>query len=74
MPTDYAKIEIRGIYSKNSDYSVPKVDFNPANYILTPDEYYHICLTLYIWSNLYIVLSYLSVHLTNIECSHASIR
>ena len=38
---DYAKLEIRGIYSKNSDYSSPKSDFNPANYEVTPDEYFH---------------------------------
>jgi len=38
---DYAKVEIRGIYSKNSDYSAPKVDFNPDDYSLTPDEYMH---------------------------------
>jgi len=39
--TDYAKLEIRGIYSKSSDYSLPKADFNPATYALTPDEYFH---------------------------------
>ena len=38
---DYAKLEIRGLYSKNSDYSSPKSDFNPANYEVTPDEYFH---------------------------------
>ena len=38
---DYVKLEVRGIYSKNSDYSAPKVDFNPADYTLTPDEYFH---------------------------------
>ena len=38
---DYSKLEIRGIYSKNSDYSSPKSDFNPANYEVTPDEYFH---------------------------------
>lgn len=38
---DYAKLEIRGIYSKSSDYSSPKADFNPAIYALTPDEYFH---------------------------------
>ena len=38
---DYAKLEIRGIYSKSSDYSSPKVDCNPAIYALTPDEYTH---------------------------------
>ena len=42
MADDYAKLEIRGIYSKNSDYSAPKVDFNPANYAFRPDEYYHV--------------------------------
>ena len=39
--TDFAKLEIRGTYSKNSDYSSPKVDFNPANFAVTPDEYLH---------------------------------
>ena len=39
---DYGKLEIRGVYSKNSDYSAPKVDFNPANYEFAPDEYYHV--------------------------------
>ena len=39
---DYAKLEVRGTYSKNSDYSSPKVDFNPVEYELTPDEYYHV--------------------------------
>tara|TARA_R110000737_G_scaffold323207_1_gene335756 strand:+ start:595 stop:1239 length:645 start_codon:yes stop_codon:yes gene_type:complete len=38
---DYAKLEIRGTYSKNSDYSSPKVDLSPAIYALTPDEYTH---------------------------------
>jgi len=38
---DYAKLEVRGIYSKSSDYSSPKVDCNPAIYALTPDEYTH---------------------------------
>jgi hypothetical protein len=38
---DYAKLEIRGIYSKSSDYSSPKVDCNPSIHALTPDEYTH---------------------------------
>tara|TARA_R110002020_G_scaffold134871_1_gene301181 strand:+ start:715 stop:1350 length:636 start_codon:yes stop_codon:yes gene_type:complete len=38
---DYAKLEVRGIYSKSSDYSFPKVDCNPAINALTPDEYIH---------------------------------
>ena len=38
---DYAKGEVRGIYSKNSDYNLPKVDFNPTDYTVTPDEYIH---------------------------------
>jgi len=38
---DYAKLEIRGIYSKSSDFSAPKADFNPTNYEFRPDEYYH---------------------------------
>ena len=39
--TDFAKLEIRGTYSKNSDYSSPKVDLSPAIYSVTPDEYIH---------------------------------
>jgi len=39
---DYAKLEVRGIYSKNSDHSAPKVDFNPTNYTFRPDEYMHV--------------------------------
>jgi len=39
---DYAKLKVRGIYSKNSNYSSPKVDFDPDEYELTPDEYYHV--------------------------------
>jgi len=42
MPTDYAKFTVRGLYSKNSDYSSPKVDFSPDATTLTPDEYMHI--------------------------------
>lgn len=38
---DYAKLEVRGIYSKSSNYSSPKVDCNPAINALTPDEYTH---------------------------------
>ena len=39
--TDYAKLEITSVYSKNSDYSSPKVDSSPASYAVTPDEYIH---------------------------------
>ena len=38
---DYAKLEIRGMYSKDITHSSPRVDFNPADYTLTPDEYFH---------------------------------
>jgi len=41
MPTDYAKLTVTGLYSKNSDYSSPKVDYNPTATELTPDEYMH---------------------------------
>ncbi len=41
MPTDYAKLTVRALYSKNSDYSSPKVDFSPDATTLTPDEYMH---------------------------------
>jgi hypothetical protein len=42
MPTDYAKLTVAGLYSKNSDYSSPKVSFSPDAVTLTPDEYLHI--------------------------------
>jgi len=42
MATDYAKISIKGVYSKNSDYSFPKATFAPDAYALTPDEYFHV--------------------------------
>tara|TARA_R100001480_G_scaffold73859_2_gene84550 strand:- start:82 stop:462 length:381 start_codon:yes stop_codon:yes gene_type:complete len=38
---DYAKLEVKGVYSKVSDYSTPKTKFKPAAYALTPDEYMH---------------------------------
>ena len=41
MPTDYAKLTVTGLYSKNSDYSSPKVSFSPDATTLTPDEYMH---------------------------------
>jgi len=41
MPTDYAKLEVKGVYSKVSDYSSPRTKFRPAAYALTPDEYMH---------------------------------
>ena len=41
MATDYAKISIKGVYSKNSDYSFPKATFAPDALTLTPDEYMH---------------------------------
>lgn len=42
MATDYAKLTVKAVYSKNSDYSEPKVTFSPDIYTLTPDEYYHV--------------------------------
>ena len=41
MPTDYTKLTVTGLYSKNSDYSSPKVSFSPDAVTLTPDEYMH---------------------------------
>ena len=41
MPTDYAKLTVTGLYSKNADYSSPKVSFSPDAFTLTPDEYMH---------------------------------
>jgi len=41
MPTDYAKFTVKGLYSKNADYSEPKVSFSPVATTLTPDEYMH---------------------------------
>jgi len=38
---DYAKLHIKGLFSKNSDYSDPKVSMAPSAYTLTPDEYLH---------------------------------
>ena len=38
---DYAKIKLRALYSKNADYSSPKVEIAPDNYTVTPDEYIH---------------------------------
>tara|TARA_R100000700_G_C3156149_1_gene133365 strand:+ start:87 stop:722 length:636 start_codon:yes stop_codon:yes gene_type:complete len=39
---DYAKLHVKGLFSKNSDYSDPKVSMAPAAYALTPDEYLHL--------------------------------
>jgi len=38
---DYAKVTVTGVYSKNADYSSPKVSFSPDQYAITPDEYFH---------------------------------
>tara|TARA_R110001583_G_scaffold39224_3_gene125867 strand:- start:286 stop:684 length:399 start_codon:yes stop_codon:yes gene_type:complete len=38
---DYAKLEIKALYSKNSDHSSPKASFSPVDYTLRPDEYFH---------------------------------
>ena len=39
---DYAKISVKSVYSKNSDYSFPKAMFAPDANTLTPDEYMHL--------------------------------
>ena len=36
---DYGKIQITGVYSKNADYSDPKVVFEPDNYSVGPTEF-----------------------------------
>jgi hypothetical protein len=38
---DYAKLELKGVYSAVSDYSTPRTKFKPAAYTVTPDEYFH---------------------------------
>ena len=38
---DYAKLQIKGVFSKSSDYSDPVTSFTPAAYTVTPDEYLH---------------------------------
>ncbi len=38
---DYAKLELKGVYSTVSDYSTPRTKFKPASYTVTPDEYFH---------------------------------
>ena len=38
---DYAKLELKGVYSTVSDYSTPRTKFKPASYAVTPDEYFH---------------------------------
>ena len=38
---DNAKLSIKGIYSKSTDYSDPVTVFSPAPYTVTPDEYFH---------------------------------
>jgi hypothetical protein len=38
---DNAKLSIKGIYSKSTDYSDPVTVFGPAAYTITPDEYFH---------------------------------
>ena len=38
---DYAKLQIKGVFSKSSDYSDPVTAFTPAAYTITPDEYFH---------------------------------
>lgn len=38
---DNLKLTVRALYSKNTDYSSPKVDFNPTPFTATPDEYVH---------------------------------
>jgi|TARA_Y100000310_G_scaffold313705_1_gene362382 hypothetical protein len=41
MATDYFKLAVKAVYSKNSDYSGPKATFSPDPVTLTPDEYLH---------------------------------
>ena len=38
---DYAKLQIKGVFSKSSDYSDPVTSFTPTAYTVTPDEYFH---------------------------------
>ena len=39
--TDFAKLQIKGVFSKSSDYSDPVTRFSPTAYTVTPDEYFH---------------------------------
>jgi len=41
MPDDYAKLELKGVYSTVSDFSTPRTKFKPASYTVRPDEYFH---------------------------------
>jgi len=41
MPDDYAKLELKGTYSKSSDYSNARTVFNPGDLAIRPDEYMH---------------------------------
>mgnify|MGYP003138300537 FL=1 len=42
MAVDYAKLHVKAVCSKNSDYSSPKATMAPEAYTLTSDEYLHI--------------------------------
>ena len=42
MAVDYAKLYLKAVYSKNSDYSSPKATMAPDVFTLTPDEYIHV--------------------------------
>ena len=42
MAVDYAKLHVKALCSKNSDYSSPVAVMSPEAYALTPDEYLHI--------------------------------
>ena len=41
MAVDYAKVHVKAVCSKNSDYSLPVAAMAPEAYTLTPDEYIH---------------------------------
>jgi len=41
MAVDYAKVHVKAVCSKNSDYSSPVSVMAPEAYTLTPDEYMH---------------------------------
>ena len=41
MAVDYAKVHVKAVCSKNSDYSLPVAVMAPEAYTLTPDEYMH---------------------------------
>tara|TARA_Y100000310_G_scaffold31672_1_gene30018 strand:+ start:1016 stop:1420 length:405 start_codon:yes stop_codon:yes gene_type:complete len=36
---DYFQLQIKGVYSKNTDYSNPKIVFEPSRYSVMPTEF-----------------------------------